>query len=318
MKMIEHYLDSLETYLPDEMKQDVRDELKASLMGQIEDSQEALGRDLSLDETEVLLRKLGHPMQVASAYLPKQQLIGPDYFPAYRKAMEIALILMVVVTVLFSLIGALSGDSIIGAVIKISANVIDNGIYVFAIMTLSFYLMEYYNADLNKIYAWSPKDLNSNSKRLGLSRLETGFELVASILFIAFWNNIMPLPGQTLIGGESTSVSLSPEWGAVFWSVNVIMSLSIALGIYNFVLATWNRFSLTAECILSFATLVIIGQILQFSQFITVHTSLDENVNLIRFISHAENVIYSIIVIVAAVCLWDIYSNFRKLSTNIE
>ena len=37
MKMIEHYLDSLETYLPDEMKQDVRDELKASLIGQVED-----------------------------------------------------------------------------------------------------------------------------------------------------------------------------------------------------------------------------------------------------------------------------------------
>lgn len=318
MKMIEHYLDSLETYLPDEMKQDVRDELKASLMGQIEDSQEALGRDLNLEEIEMLLRKLGHPMQVASAYLPKQQLIGSDIFPAYKKAMEIALALTVVVTLLFSLLGAISGGSIIGAGINIFADIVDNGIYIFAIVTLIFYLMEYYNADLNKVYAWSPKDLKFNSKRLGLSRLETGFELIASVLFIVFWNNIMPLPGQALIGGESASVTLSPEWRAVFWSVNVVMSLSIALGIYKFVLATWNRFSLTAEIVLSLATLVIIAQILQFDQFITFHTPLDENVDLMRFAAHIDNVVYSILVIVACVCLWDIFSSFRKLNNKVE
>jgi len=313
MKIIEHYLDSLETYLPDEIKQDVRDELKASLMGQIEDSEEALGRELNLEETEDLLRKLGHPMQVASAYLPNQQLIGPELFPAYRKAIEIALALAVVITVLFSLLDALSGHSIIGVAIKIFANIVDNGIYVFAIVTLIFYLMEHYNADLTRIYAWSPKDLKPNSKRLKLSRLETGFELVASVLFIAFWNNIIPIPGQTLIGGEPATVSLSQEWRAVFWSVNMIMGLSIAIGVYNFLLATWNRFSLSVEIILSLATLVIVGQILQFDQFITLHSQLDENLRLMRFIAHIDNVVYSIIIIVAGISLWDIFSNFRKL-----
>lgn len=313
MKMIENYLNSLETYLPDDVKQDVRDELKASIMGQVEDSEEALGRELNPHETEDLLRKLGHPMKVASAFLPNQQLIGSDYFPAYRKAMEIALALTVVATLLFSLLGALSGKSTIGAAIAIFANIINNGLYTFAIVTLVFYLMDYYNADLGKLYAWSPKDLKSSGKRLGLSRIETGFELAASILFIAFWNNIMPLPSHTIVGGESANVSLSPEWQAVFWSVNVIMGLSIALGTYNFALATWNRFSLTSEIILSLATIVIIAQILQFDQFITVHTTLNEHVDLIRFIDHMNTVIYSILVIVAAVCLWDIYSNIRKL-----
>ena len=64
MKMIQNYLDSLESYLPDELKQDVRDELEASLMSQVEDSQETLGRDLNLVETEALLKKLGHPINI--------------------------------------------------------------------------------------------------------------------------------------------------------------------------------------------------------------------------------------------------------------
>ena len=310
MKMIENYLNSLESYLPDELKQDVRDELKASLMGQVEDSQQALGRDLNLEETEALLRKLGHPMQVASAYLPRQQLVGSDFFPAYRKALEISLAIMVVVTVLRSLLGNFPGHSIISAGIRIFANVVDNGLYVFAIVTLIFYLMEYYDANLNKIYAWSPKDLKSTSGRLALSRMETGFELIVYVLFIAWWNDIFSWPGQ-----ESASVSLSPEWQAVFWSVNVIMGLSIALGIYKFVLANWSRFSLAVEIILSLATLVVIVQIWQFDQFIIQHAPLDENARWARLgrIIAPDNAVYLIMVIVAANCVKDIFSNFRKI-----
>ena len=318
MKMIEHYLDSLETYLPDEMKQDVRDELKASLIGQVEDSQEFLGRDLNIEEMESLLRKLGHPMQVASSYLPKQQLIGQDIYPAYRKAMEIALLLMTVVTLLFSAIGALSGGPLIGTTIQILANLVHNGLYVFAIVTLIFYLMEYYEADLNKIYAWSPRDLKSSHKRLRLSRLETGFEVGAYILFLAFWNNIVALPSQSFSGVDTANISLSREWQSVFWSVNVVMSLCIALGIHKFVIATQDRFSLIGEIVLSLATLAILALILQFDQFVTLHSPPDGNIELMRFFAHMDNVVYSILTITAGFCLWDVFSNFRKISNKID
>lgn len=315
MKMIEHYLDSLETYLPDEMKQDVRDELKASLIGQVEDSQEALGRDLNIDEMESLLRKLGHPMQVASSYLPKQQLIGQDIYPAYRKAMEIALLLMAVVTLLLSAIGALSGGSLIGSTIRILANLVHNGLYVFAIVTLIFYLMEYYEADLNKIYAWSPRDLRSKYKRLRLNRLETGFEVGAYILFLAFWNNIVSLPSQNFSGVDTVNISLSHQWQSVFWSVNVIMGLCIVLGIYKFVIANQNRFSLIGDIFLSLAALVIVALIFQFDQFITVHVPFDGNIEQTRFFAHMDNVVYSVLAITAGFCLWDIFSNVRNIKT---
>ncbi len=313
MKLIEHYLDSLETYLPDEMKQDVRDELTASLMGQVEDSQEELGRELTSDEIEALLKKLGHPMQVASAYQPNQHLVGSDYFPAYRKALEIALALTVVITIVLSVFTAISGRSVIGVGINIFADILHNGLYVFALVTLIFYLMESYNADLSKVYAWSPKDLRFNSKRLGLSRLETGFELIASVLFLAWWNNIIPSLTYGLISSETAKVSLSADWQSVYWSVNIIIALGIAIGIYKFVLATWDRFSLVSEIILSLATLVIIAQILQFDQFISLNAPLDENMFLVKVIAHFDKVIYSILAIVAAVSAWDIFSNTRKL-----
>jgi len=313
MKLIEHYLDSLETYLPDEMKQDVRDELKASLMGQVDDSQEELGRELTSDEIEALLKKLGHPMQVASAYQPNQHLVGSNYFPAYRKALEIALALTVVITIVLSLLTAFTGRSVIGIGINIFAEILHNGLYVFALVTLVFYLMESYDADLSKIYAWSSKDLQLNSKRLGLSRLETGFELIASILFIAWWNNIIPTQSYGWVSNETAKISLSTEWQSVFWSVNIVMGLSIAVGVYKFVLASWDRFSLLSEIVLSIATIVIVAQILQFDQFITLTAPLEDNVFLLKLIAHFDKVIYSILAIVAAVSVWDIFSNARKL-----
>lgn len=314
MKMIQNYLDSLESYLPDELKQDVRDELEASIMSQVEDSQEALGRDLNLEEIEALLRKLGHPMRVASAYLPKQQLVGPDFFPAYKKVLEIALMITAVVIVLISLFGLLSNGSILDATINIFANVVDKGLYVFAIVTIIFYVMEYCGTNLNQIYAWSPKDLKSKSKRLALSRIETGFELVVTVIFFAWWNDIITWPVQALVDTQPIKVFLSPEWQAVFWSVNVILGLSIALAAYNFIVASWNRFSLAAEIILSAATLLIIYQILQFDQLVIHQSTLNENAGWERIGDHIDYGVYAILGIIAVVCVCEIFSNFRKIS----
>ena len=91
MRMIDEYLNSLESFLPDDLKQEVRDELEASIYAQLEDECGALGRELNQQEQEILLRKIGHPMRVAAAYLPNQELVGNEYFPAYKKALQIAL-----------------------------------------------------------------------------------------------------------------------------------------------------------------------------------------------------------------------------------
>jgi len=314
MQMINNYLNGLESYLPDEMKQEVRDELEESLLCQVEDKQGVLGRELNVEEVEALLKQLGHPMRVASAYLPKQQLIGPELFPAYKKALEIALVAAFFFVVLFSLPGIFSGDSIVGSAIGIFAKMIDTGLYVFAIVSIVFYLMDYYDANLDEIYAWSPKDLNAYSSRLGLSRLEAGFELVFYILFIAWWNNILSWPALTSFGSETATLSLSAEWTSVFWSINIIAGLSVAVRIHKFVLASWSRFSLTTDIVLSLATLVVISQIFQFSEYINYIGPAAEATNWAPVVEHIDKVIYSIMTIVAGVCLWEIVSHSRKIT----
>ena len=98
--MINNYLDSFENYLTVENHKEIREELEASLLDQIEEKEEQLSRPLNKQEQEELLLKLGHPMKVAAGFLPNQQLVSAEYFPAYKKVLIIALWIYGIITVL--------------------------------------------------------------------------------------------------------------------------------------------------------------------------------------------------------------------------
>jgi hypothetical protein len=312
MKMISNYLDSLESYLSDDLKQEVREELEASILEQVEDKQQELGRELNQLEQETLLKKLGHPMRVAAAYLPKQRLVGAEYFPAYKRALEIALAIVLGILILLSLPDIFNGRSIIGSAITIFAQMIDTGLYVFAIVTIIFYLMEYYGTSLDYIYAWSPGELKGYSRRLSLSRLESGFELIVYILFMAWWNDIITWPSDTWSDLQTTSLSFSQEWKGVFWSINIIMGLSLIVAFHKFAVASWTKISLVTDILLGLASLFVIYQITQFDQLV-IFSGSEEIVNRWgKFIENLDNTVYSVLAIIAAICIWDIYHHIRK------
>src|ERR1700684_156898 len=76
MELIERYLQSVKFGLPKNQKHDIIAELA-------EDQEAAWGRPLTQEEVAAILRKYGHPMQVALRYQPPRYLIGPQVFPMY-------------------------------------------------------------------------------------------------------------------------------------------------------------------------------------------------------------------------------------------
>ena len=52
-------------------------------------------------------------MQVAARYLPNQKLIGESYFPAYKKALELAIMIMFSIKILLTLPTILAEGQII-------------------------------------------------------------------------------------------------------------------------------------------------------------------------------------------------------------
>ncbi len=83
MDLLDRYLQAVKKHLPWQRQDDILAELRANLESQLEDKEAALGRPLTMGESEDWLRQIGPPMRVAARYQPQQYLIGPAIFPTY-------------------------------------------------------------------------------------------------------------------------------------------------------------------------------------------------------------------------------------------
>ncbi len=314
MKMIKNYLNSLESYLPDEMKQEVRQELEASIYGQIEDQVEQLGRDLTEAEQAVLLQKMGHPMKLAASYLPNQELISGDYFPAYKKSLEIAIIIVVLLKFLIAAPQIFSSGHVIGSAMGFFWGSFETALWVFAWVTLIFYLLQTNKVNIDKLYAWTPNDINLSHPKISIKRVDTIFELIMLVVFVAWWNNILSFPADFSQDGiTNLQISFSSDWSMVFFPVNIIMGLSIGLSLYKLIIAGWDKLALYSDILLNIATLIALILISQFENFVVVANITTEPESIEKALFVVDNIVYSSISIIAIIVIWESYSNFKKL-----
>ena len=66
-------------------------ELKDSILSQVEEKEAALGRPLNEDELVEILKTMGSPAKLASRYREQQGLIAPTVMPIYWKVLKAAL-----------------------------------------------------------------------------------------------------------------------------------------------------------------------------------------------------------------------------------
>src|SRR3569833_2490013 len=81
MELLDRYLQAVRKYLPLRRQDDIIAELRANMESQIEDRDSEVGRPLAQGEFEDFLRKMGHPMVVATRYQPQQYHVGPPMYP---------------------------------------------------------------------------------------------------------------------------------------------------------------------------------------------------------------------------------------------
>src|SRR6266702_3057705 len=164
MELIERYLQAVRFWLPKNQKQDIIAELSEDIHSQIEERESALGRELTDDDVEQILKQRGRPLLVAEKYLPQKSLIGPVLFPAYRFVLKLALLCYLVpwVGVWIALVGinpsyranhlgiAALGDAYVLWV---------NAITAFAVVTIVFAVLERVKDQSFLFGKWNPRQL---------------------------------------------------------------------------------------------------------------------------------------------------------------
>jgi len=204
-------------------------------------------------------------------------------------------------------------ENILVASISLFWDLFDTAIKVFALITMIFYLMQKYKANLDQIYAWSPKDIKEKNPRLTISRLGTFFEIIFQVLFLAWWNGLFNLPLTLSDESVFTFVSLSPEWATLMLPVNVIIAAGIVISIHKLVIAGWNKKTLFGNIRLGFATLFVLFQISGFTEYVLFNNPELHQQNIENLTSVIDITTSIVLGIIAVITLGDIWSNVKWL-----
>src|SRR4029077_7606627 len=95
MDLVDRYARAVAKALPEEQREDIIGELSEDIRSEMEDKQSELGRPLTEEEIEALLRQRGNPLLLAARFRQDHrsvafgpQLIGPVLFPFYIKVLS--------------------------------------------------------------------------------------------------------------------------------------------------------------------------------------------------------------------------------------
>jgi len=256
MNWIERYVAQVKCYLPRSDRQDVAEELNSLLEEKATERRDALGHELTEEETFALLKEVGHPLVIASSYTNTGPLVSESLLPLYWLVVRYMAIILLAIYVASIGWYYLMGDRLPWPATNIH-DLVNIGMFYFAAITLTFYFAGHYLQTLDFFKNWKPAQLPA----AGLER-ESLFSSVFIVIFMLAWFRLLSaIPVE-----HNTEVLLGQtgDWLATFilW---LKFQVLISLPVYVWLLFR-SYWSVTRRLVIILADLsVITGGLIAFS-----------------------------------------------------
>lgn len=309
MDLIDHYLNAVAAQLPQGERDDIVAELRDLILSRFEAKEEELGRDLTDEEREAILREIGHPLVVAGRYRKgAQSLIGPELFPWWLFAVKAGLMLMVAIQVIVAVIHIVTASSDVGQAISQAINgVIEGGLFIIGAATVAGALFEHYGYRPGFMTSWRVKDLpvynlsdpdrwsETLQGRTGqatsgqAARSSSGvwraqslkgrwpggeavFSIVALLIFMSWWSGLWSVSGldSIAITDGRAQVFASPIWQANFVPIMLLAIGQLWIETIRLFRPQWVRFRAGLEVVASGVALAIVWTIFQYGHWFTL------------------------------------------------
>ena len=249
MELIDRYLKTLRSGLPEAQREDIVRELSENIYSEIEEKESAMGRALGPEEVEAILKQHGNPLVVASRYRQDQrslsfgrQIIGPTLFPFYARVLRFNLgLTAVIVLVIFGALLA-SGEHL--GFREALATLFFQLFIQFAFATAIF-------AGLDRQMAKNPDrweasavnqacwpGISSTGSGKTVSRMESASQLVALLVFVVWLRAIGDYP-FLIFGPAAAFLKAAPVWRQMYFPLMLIALLSMAQAAVNLVRPRW-------------------------------------------------------------------------------
>lgn len=273
MDLIDRYLESVRLLLPLDQRDDIAAELRDVLMTRREEKAAALGRPLTRQEDEQLLKDFGHPLAVAGRYGPQRYLIGPELYPVFMFVVRI----VVACVIAGGLIAGLTQGIIVrtppATAIKTAVATMWTGSFVsIGIVTLIFAILQRQPVRERMFVDWSPaRDL----PRIAPRRRPRWYDHVAGIvvqsIFALWWVGWARFePASIMTNTGQMQVVFAPIWRAAYWPVLALSAAIIAVNALKLAASGRQRLTRFADMALQAALLAFVGWALGAPRWFTV------------------------------------------------
>lgn len=257
MELMERYLQAVKFALPVAQRDDIVKELRDSILSQIEEQEQSLGRPLTEDEQVELLKKLGSPNVLASRYRKQQHMIGATLFPIYWRVLKAALGLAFLVLAAASIATAAAGKPLSES-LAVLFRYPGLALTVFAWITLVFAVGEFFGAKCKISDRWDPRKLpplaKANPRK---SRNELIAQLVIQIIFGIWW--LTGLHHQYLIFGPGVAfLNFGPIWHTLYPLFVIMLLVDISFTVVRIFNPQWSKGGTFAGLAMSALGLVIV------------------------------------------------------------
>jgi len=310
MNWVDRYLHAVANYLPDESREDIKQELKISLYEQMEDKTEESARELNEEDQKAFLKQLGHPMKVAAGYAPQQYLIGPSLFPGYKHILKIVISVVIALQVAITVVSIFTGSETLSEMPGLLSRLFYLVILATGCVTGGFAIMEYSGEKLDWYENWNPSSLPPLEPNLRMDRTDNMFNLAFETIGLLWWNEAIGFTNSGTVGNSIWNIGLLEGWAVFYWPVNIILIGAIILHGYHLFSDQWNLPKISIEIVLDVATVVVLYFLLQLEPTIVFKGDVSTvSGDVARIMGLLDSVLWYILLGITVVVMYELYKH---------
>jgi hypothetical protein len=291
MDLVDSYVKAVAKALPEAQREDIVGELSEDIRSEMEDKQREIGRPLTEEEQESLLRQRGNPLLLAARYRQDQrsvalgrQIIGPVLFPFYVKVLSFNLgLTFLVVAIIFTAL-AVSGQRI--TLDNIVSTCLLQLFIQLTVVTLIFALVERnltkhpdrwhvkgmggkFRLDLN-----IERDMQLRIKsNIGeVSRFDSVSIIIACTVALGWMTEVQHFP-VLILGPAAAFLKLAPIWYQIYFPIVALTAAEIVRASINLVRPDWVRFRAYYGVFVHAAGLVLVYFLIRARSWVAVADS---------------------------------------------
>ncbi|XOV78481.1 MAG: hypothetical protein ACFHVJ_16255 [Aestuariibacter sp.] len=303
--LIENYLTAVESHLTDN-QEDILQELRSNIEATIEAKEEESDSTLSEAEIAEVLKRFGHPLKAASQFNEQQYLIGPGLYLPYLQVMKFSLFGVIGIQAIMMVVQRMIADGHSLSFTGLLSGIVETGIMVAIMVTLTFAVMEYYGQKLSWYSSWNPLQTLKN-QRVAADRQDAITNVISDSVLFLWWNDwfgfksVLPFPNDF-------PITASDIYGAVFLPVNILLIISLLFYSWQLLNNAWDKYSIAIAVVIDIATLVILGYMLSARNYFTTIESTPELSLMLERINFSASMI---IIVIFGFVSYDLYKHLR-------